>query len=102
MTGYRTLSNAGRPGRGFAEGPVVSSREQLASYRAKRDFTKTAEPSGSSPIKPADRGRFVIQKHDATRLHYDLRLELDGVFKSWAVTKGPPIDPPQKRLQAEV
>ncbi len=61
---------------------------KLSTYRAKRDFTKTAEPSGSA-IRKAEYPRFVIQKHDATRLHYDLRLELDGVFKSWAVTKVP-------------
>ena len=63
--------------------------EKLSEYRAKRDFTKTAEPSGSAVVRPAEHLRFVIQKHDATRLHYDLRLELNGVFKSWAITKGP-------------
>jgi len=76
--------------------------KQLSEYRAKRDFTKTAEPSGSALVRPAKHLRFVIQKHDATRLHYDLRLELDGVFKSWAVTKGPSIDPNDKRLAVEV
>jgi len=55
--------------------------KRLATYRAKRDFTATKEPSGDTTIAPAQRLRFVIQKHDATRLHYDLRLELDGVFK---------------------
>lgn len=76
--------------------------DNLSNYRAKRDFKKTAEPSGETEIKPSNRRRFVIQKHDATRLHYDLRLELDGVFKSWAVTKGPSLDPHDKRLAVEV
>jgi bifunctional non-homologous end joining protein LigD len=77
-------------------------QRQLATYRAKRDFTKTAEPSGEGRLAASDRLRFVIQKHDATRLHFDLRLELDGVFKSWAVTRGPSLDPEDKRLAVEV
>jgi bifunctional non-homologous end joining protein LigD len=76
--------------------------DSLATYRAKRDFKKTGEPSGEAQVKSSNRRRFVIQKHDATRLHYDLRLELDGVFKSWAVTKGPSLDPHDKRLAVEV
>ncbi len=76
--------------------------EQLANYRSKRDFTQTLEPSGENTVAKADRLRFVIQKHAATRLHYDLRLELDGVFKSWAVTKGPSLDPHDRRLAVEV
>ena len=75
---------------------------KLSTYRAKRDFEKTQEPSGSAKVRKADYPRFVIQKHDATRLHYDLRLEHDGVFKSWAVTKGPSLSPKDKRLAVEV
>ncbi|KWT65384.1 ATP-dependent DNA ligase clustered with Ku protein, LigD [Hyphomicrobium sulfonivorans] len=74
----------------------------LADYRSKRDFEKTEEPSGSRKVRTAPYPRFVIQKHDATRLHYDLRLEHDGVFKSWAVTKGPSLNPKDKRLAVEV
>lgn len=76
--------------------------EKLSKYRAKRDFNLTKEPSGETKLKASNRRRFVIQKHDATRLHYDLRLELDGVFKSWAVTRGPSLDPHDKRLAVEV
>ncbi len=69
----------------------------LTEYRRKRDFSKTPEPSAE---KPASRNGFsyLIQKHDATRLHYDLRLELDGVLLSWAVPKGPSLNPNDKRL----
>jgi len=75
---------------------------RLATYQAKRDFRKTPEPSGGRRVSRSDRLRFVIQKHAARRLHYDLRLEVDGVFKSWAVARGPSLDPKDKRLAVEV
>jgi bifunctional non-homologous end joining protein LigD len=80
---------------------LMASRK-LSKYRAKRDFSRTAEPAGSGAVARSGQLRFVIQKHAARRLHYDLRLELGGVFKSWAVTRGPSLDPADKRLAVEV
>lgn len=77
-------------------------KDKLLAYRKKRDFKRTAEPSGQEDAKPAGRLRYVIQKHAARRLHYDLRLEVDGVFRSWALTRGPSTDPLDKRLAVEV
>jgi bifunctional non-homologous end joining protein LigD len=74
---------------------------RLAEYRRKRDFSRTAEPRGG-PRKAARKLAYVIQKHAASHLHYDLRLELDGVMKSWAVPKGPSLDPAIKRLAMQV
>jgi bifunctional non-homologous end joining protein LigD len=76
----------------------------LAEYKAKRDFRKTAEPKGGKPLPKAVRGasRFVIQKHDARRLHYDFRLQMEGVLKSWAIPKGLPWKKGEKHLAVEV
>ncbi|MDZ4308114.1 DNA ligase D [Allopontixanthobacter sp.] len=71
--------------------------DPLSEYNRKRDFSRTAEPRGEA-AKGTQENRFIVQKHDATRLHWDLRLEADGVLKSWAVTKGPSPDPEIKRL----
>jgi bifunctional non-homologous end joining protein LigD len=80
----------------------MPNKNKLSKYHAKRDFTKTTEPGGQTRITASNRRRFIIQKHAATRLHYDLRLELDGVFKSWAVARGPSLDPHDKRLAVDV
>ena len=81
--------------------PVGADVDPLAHYRRKRNFGATPEPSGE--LSPAgDSLAFVIQKHAATRLHYDFRLELDGVMLSWAVPKGPSFDPADKRMAVRV
>lgn len=76
--------------------------EKLTRYRRMRDFSKTAEPSGKGDVAPSGALRFVIQKHAASHLHFDLRLEHDGAFRSWAVPKGPSLDPKDRRLAMEV
>jgi DNA ligase D-like protein (predicted 3'-phosphoesterase) len=79
---------------------ATQSESALSLYHRKRDFKATSEPRGK--VKRSKGHAFFIQKHDATRLHFDFRLELDGVLKSWAITKGPSLDPRQKRLAVRV
>jgi bifunctional non-homologous end joining protein LigD len=76
----------------------MTARDPLAEYNARRDFARTAEPAGRLGKGRKGEARFIVQKHAATRLHWDFRLEVDGVLKSWAVTRGPSPDPDEKRL----
>jgi bifunctional non-homologous end joining protein LigD len=80
----------------------MPSEGALDRYNAKRDFTRTAEPRGKAARRRKGALQFVVQKHDATRLHFDFRLELEGTLKSWAVTRGPSLDPADKRLAVQV
>ena len=77
---------------------MAKRADPLATYNRKRDFAKTAEPAGKVARKRAKSLIFMVQKHDATRLHFDFRLELQGTLKSWAVTRGPSLDPADNRL----
>ncbi|WP_026620275.1 bifunctional non-homologous end joining protein LigD [Ensifer sp. WSM1721] len=80
---------------------MAARNEPLSEYNRRRDFTKTREPRGSMVRAHAGKNRFLVQKHEATRLHYDFRLEWGGVLKSWAVTRGPSLNPEDKRLAVQ-
>ncbi|MBN6041323.1 non-homologous end-joining DNA ligase [Amycolatopsis sp. 195334CR] len=78
-----------------------AKNDRLAKYQSMRDFTRTAEPAGDGKVEP-DGNRFVVQRHRARRRHYDVRLEIDGVLVSWAVPKGPTLDPKARRMAVHV
>ncbi|MBA2810281.1 3'-phosphoesterase [Streptomyces sp. KM273126] len=76
----------------------MSGNGRLQDYRSKRDFSRTKEPGGGRGARSPDTPRFVVQIHDARRMHFDFRLQVDDVLKSWSIPKGPSTDPQDKRL----
>src|SRR5213595_44249 len=80
----------------------MASKQPLAEYKRKRDFARTPEPAGAVTAAPRGERRFVVQRHRARRLHYDFRLEVDGVLASWAVPRGPSLDPAARQLAVHV
>jgi bifunctional non-homologous end joining protein LigD len=98
----KTVKKIARKTRAPKAKPGSQAAKSLKKYQSMRDFAVTAEPSGRRAVAAGKALRFVIQKHAATRLHYDFRLEWEGTFKSWAVTRGPSLNPADKRLAVEV